>query len=411
MSDANVRFVALDVHKSYLVVGAVDAAQNVLLSPRRVEASRFDDWARQHLRLTDVVVFEVTTNAWTLYDLLQPLVSHVVVANPAQVQVIANAVVKTDGRDTLALARLLAAHLIPQVWVPPKPVRELRALISHRERLISQRSAAKNRLQSLLQRHHFVAPAGELFTRLQRPWWDALELSSAERLRTRQDLATIDYLTTLIGEVDGELARLSRSTPWAEQFPFLLQLPGIGLITAMTVFAAIGEISRFNSAKALVGYSGLGLRIHASGQVHRSGGITKQGRSELRATLIEAAWVAVKSSPFWQAQFARLSGRIGVRKAIVALARKLLVVIWHVLTARVVDRQADPEAVARKFLNLGTQQRVASRLQVSRLAFVRQGLDQLGLGQTLTAFRVGQQFVRLPPAVSVPVGTGVLKEG
>lgn len=410
MSDASGRFVALDVHKSYLVVGAVDAAQTVVLSPRKVDARRFDEWARQHLRLTDVVVFEVTTNAWALYDLLTPLVAQVVVANPAQVEVIAHALVKTDTRDTLALAHLLAAHLIPQVWVPPKEVRELRALIAHRQRLVSQRSAAKNRLQSLLHRHHYLAPQGELFTRLQRPWWEGLELASAERLRAQQDLSTIDHLTSLIAEVEKELGRLSNCAPWAEQMPFLLQLPGVGLITAMTILAAIGEISRFASAKALVGYSGLGVRVHASGQVHRTGGITKQGRQELRVVLIEAAWVAVQTSPFWQARFERLASRIGARKAIVAIARKLLVVLWHVLTVRVADRQADPEALARKFLNLGTKQRVASRLQISRLAFVQQGLNQLGLGQTLTAFRVGQHMVQLPGAAA-PSSATVLEKG
>lgn len=135
-----------------------------------------------------------------------------------------------------------------------------------------------------------------------------------------------------------------------------------------------------------------------------------QGRQELRVVLIEAAWVAVKSSPFWQARFERLASRIGARKAIVAIARKLLVVLWHVLTARVADRQADPEALARKFLNLSTKQRVASRLQISRLAFVQQGLNQLGLGQTLTAFRVGQQMVQLP-AVATPPSAAVLEKG
>ena len=98
---------------------------------------------------------------------------------------------------------------------------------------------------------------------------------------------------------------MSNGAPWVEQMPFLLHLPGVGLITAMTILAAIGEISRFASAKALVGYSGLGVRVHASGQVHRTGGITKQGRQERRVVLIEAAWVAVKRSPFWQARFER----------------------------------------------------------------------------------------------------------
>jgi transposase len=80
--------------------------------------------------------------------------------------------------------------------------------------------------------------------------------------------------------VEQELARLSAQAPWADQVPFLIQLPGIGLVTAMTILSAIGDITRFPTAKKLVGYSGLGTRIRASGQTHRAGGITHEGRKE-----------------------------------------------------------------------------------------------------------------------------------
>src|SRR5215469_5339781 len=147
------RFVAFDVHKSYVLVAALDATLQVVLSPRRVRMDDLPEWARQALRPTDRVVLEATSNAWTLYDLLAPLVVEVQVAHPLLVKLISSARVKTDTRDTLHLARLLAANLIPTVWVPPPPVRELRALVAHRERLVRQRTQAKNRVQSLLQSH------------------------------------------------------------------------------------------------------------------------------------------------------------------------------------------------------------------------------------------------------------------
>jgi transposase len=107
-----------------------------------------------------------------------------------------------------------------------------------------------------------------------------------------------------------------------------MQIPGFGLITSMTAFAAIGDITRFASAKKLVGYSGLGASVHASGQTYRTGQVTKQGRRELRGALVEAAWRAVQTHPHWHEQFERLAGRLGRQKAIVAIARKLLVVVW-----------------------------------------------------------------------------------
>ena len=108
----------------------------------------------------------------------------------------------------------------------------------------------------------------------------------AEQLRVRQDLALLDVLDSLIAEVEQHLGRLSMTPPWEQQVPFLLQLPGLGMVCAMTILAAVGDIARFPTSKQLVGYAGLGTRIHASGQVQSSGGITKEGRRELRIAMV-----------------------------------------------------------------------------------------------------------------------------
>jgi transposase len=402
MTDQPKRYVGLDVHKNYVMVGAVTRTQEMVLPPRKVGLTAFEDWATKHLRLTDEVVLEATTNAWYLYDLLEPLVERVVVCHPPQVKLIAAALVKTDKKDTMTLAKLLAVGMIPPVWVPPVHVRELRALMSHRQRLIAQQTRTKNRLRSLLQRQHLVPPDGDLFSQAQRPWWAKLTLTPSEKLRARQDLIILDQLAPLIAEVETEIGRLSLTEPWADQTPYLLQLPGIGLITAMTILGAIGEIERFPTAKKLVGYAGLGARIHASGQTHRSGGITKQGRKELRAVLIEAAWIAVRYDQHWREQFDHLADRIGRQKAIVAIARKLLVVIWHVLTAQVADRKAQPQQVARYFITWGRQLRVKSTLGLKASQFARQQLDRLKLGQDLERVTYGSVTYRLLPPVKTP---------
>ena len=95
---------------------------------------RLEIWSQKTLRPTDVVVLEAMSNTWDLYDQLSPLVAAVVVANPARVALIAKSRVKTDPADALALARLLAAGMLPTVWVPPVEVRELRGLTAHRQR-------------------------------------------------------------------------------------------------------------------------------------------------------------------------------------------------------------------------------------------------------------------------------------
>lgn len=146
---------------------------------------------------------------------------------------------------------------MPEVWVPPQHVRDLRALISHRRRLVSLQTTAKNRLQSVLHRLNVPAPEGDPFAHKNREWWDQLELSTTERLRVRQDFATLAHVAVQIGEVDVELRELSTSERRAEMVLYLVQLRGIALLSAMTILSAVGEVERFPSAKQLVGYAGL----------------------------------------------------------------------------------------------------------------------------------------------------------
>src|SRR4051812_10509404 len=170
-----------------------------------------------NLHPTDAVVIAATTNAWVIYDLRSTLVGRAVVVHPAKVKLIAEARVKTDNVDVLTLAQLLRADMLPEVWVPPQHVRDLRALLSQRRRLVSLQTTAKNRLQSVLHRLNLRPPDGELFARKQREWWKSLELSTTERLRVDQDLATLEHIGPQIEEVDTELRRLSVSEHWAEQ--------------------------------------------------------------------------------------------------------------------------------------------------------------------------------------------------
>ena len=375
------RFVALDVHRQYLMVGAVAIQQQVVLSPRRFGFAAFAEWATSHLPHADAVVLEATANAWLLYDQLQPLVSEVGVAHPQAVKLIAAARVKTDSRDTIKLASLLAANLIPAVWVPPQEVRALRTLVTHRNRLVKPRTQAGNRLHSVLHRHKLDPPPGKPFAVHQREWWLTLDLSLAEKLRVQQDLSLYQTLEALLQEIEAELGRLSTCDPWVKQVPFLVHLPGLGVLSAMRLLAAIGEITRFPSAKHLVGYAGLGASVHQSGETTRGGRITKEGRSDLRGVMVAAAWVAVEHHPHWKAQFERLSRRIGKHKAIVASARKLVVTIWHVLSQQEVDRHAHIEAVTRTLLNWMSRTGTTPGKKRDRLLLLYDYLDQLGLSE------------------------------
>lgn len=139
------RYLAVDLHQQYVMVGGVNARQVVVLQPRRVELEAWPNWAKKNLHATDAPVIEATTHAWDFYDETQPSVGRMVVANAMKVKLIAQTRVKTDQRDTFASARLLAAGLIPDVWVPPTEVRELRGLIAHRRQMVKRRTIRKRR--------------------------------------------------------------------------------------------------------------------------------------------------------------------------------------------------------------------------------------------------------------------------
>jgi len=381
------RYLAIDAHKHYVVVGGLNAQLEVVLPARRMDIERYPQWAKENLTPRDCLVIEASTNTWDLYDATAVVAGKVVVAHPLAVKLIANARVKTDKQDVFRLARLLAGGLIPEVWVPPMPVRELRTLIADRRRLIKIRTMTRNHLHSLAHRHNLILPEGGAFADKNQDWWKNLSLSPVEKLRLQQDLAMLDFLEPEVKAIDAELARLSHTDPWQEATPYLMQLPGFGLIVVMTILSAIGDIQRFPTSKHLVGYSGLGASLHESGETHFTGHITKQGRKELRFALVEAAWVAVSSHPYWREQYQKLSHRMAASKAIVAIARRLLVVVWHVLTERAADRRADPDMVAFKLMVWSWKLNDLQRGGLTSRQFVRYGLMRLKIGQEISRIK------------------------
>jgi transposase len=381
------RYLAIDAHKHYVVVGGLNAQLEIVLPARRMDIERYLQWAKENLTQQDCLVIEASTNTWDLYDVTAAVAGKVLVAHPLAVKLIANARVKTDKQDVFRLARLLAGGLIPEVWVPPEPVRELRSLIAHRRRLIQMRSMTRNRLHSLAHRHNLTLPEGGAFADKNQGWWKGLSLSPVDKLRLQQDLALLEFLEPEVKAIDVELARLSCCDPWKEAVPYLIQIPGFGLIVAMTILSAVGDIQRFSTSKQLVGYSGLGASLHQSGETNYSGHITKQGRKDLRFALVEAAWTAVTSSPYWREQYQKLSHRMSANKAIVAIARHLLVAVWHVLTERAADRRADPDMVASKLMVWSWKLNEVQRGGLTSRQFVRYGLMRLKIGQEIDSIK------------------------
>lgn len=379
------RYIALDIHKEYVVAGGMNAQQEWLLAPRRIEIIKFSEWAKKNLGEGDAVVIETTTNVWDIYDIVQPLVGHAVVAHAGGVRQIAEARVKTDKEDVKRLIRLLIADILPEVWVPPQPVRELRGLISYRQRLVKTGVLLRNRLQSLLHSHNLVLPGEGLLNQL---WWDQqAKISELEKLQIRQELSLLEQIEKHKAEVDRELGRQSLGDRWSKEALRLLQLPGIGVVIAMTILSAVGDIHRFESADKLVGYAGLGAGVHDSGQEHIEKRITKSGRRELRWAMVEAAWRAVRMSPYWKEQYEKFLQRMRrPNQAIVVVARKLLVAVWQVLSKAETDVHAGAEDLAYKMLVLSWDLDASVRQGLTYKQFAKYALMKLGVEDDITRF-------------------------
>ena len=378
------RYLALDIHKEYVLAGGMNARQAWILQPRRVEMGKFREWAEKNLNEGDAVVIETTTNVWDIYDVVAPLVTRVVVAHAGAVRQIAEARVKTDKEDVKRLLRLLIADIVPEVWVPPVDVRELRGMISYRNRLVKMGTMIRNRLHSLLHRHNLLLPKAGLANK---EWWDKQAVSKLEKIQIQQEIAMLEEIEKHKTEIDNELGRQSTGDVWGRQALRLMQLPGIGVIVAMTVLSAIGDVKRFESANKLVGYSGLGAGVHNSGKEHIEKRITKSGRKELRWAMVEAAWRAVRMSPYWKEQYEKFLRRMRrPNQAIVVIARKLLVAVWHVLTKEETDVHASEEDLAYKMLVLSWDLDENVRMGLTYKQFAKYALMRLGVQKDITRF-------------------------
>jgi transposase len=192
--------------------------------------------------------------------------------------------VKADRVDASTLCELLAAGFLPAVWSPDDATRALRGLLGRRDRLVRSRTRAKNAVHAALQRElKGRPPMSDVFGRAGRRWLARLELPAHERQIVESCLREVDFLSQEIAALESELARLALSS---EQVKRLMSVPGVSLVSAATFVAVVGDISRFETPKKLVGYVGLDPKVRQSGeQAARHGRISKQGSSAARHML------------------------------------------------------------------------------------------------------------------------------
>ena len=287
-------------------------------------------WA-DGLHPDDQVALEATGNSDAIAILLTPLVARVVVSNPSKTRAIAEAKVKTDKVDARILAQLLAADFLPPVWLPDERTRSLRRQVMRRAHLVRPRTRIKNQVHAILARNLApTPPVTDLFGKTGRHWLSRQELPLDERATVSALLRQLDFHAGELAIVDKELAVEALADPKVAR---LMTIPGVDAIAAISIVAAVGDFTRFNDPNKLVAYVGLNPRVRQSGNsapVH--GRISKAGRAHVRGVLVEAAWSASRAPGPLRAFYQRVQARRGFQKAIVATARKMTVLAWHLVT-------------------------------------------------------------------------------
>lgn len=325
------RFFGLDVHLDFCEVAVVQDGKVSRVGRIDSTPEAIREFAAG-LNGSDQVVLEASCGAMMIARLLEESdVGGVVVCNAAETRAISHARVKSDRFDAAMLAKLLSAGMLKAVWVPDEATSSLRRRVARRAGLVRARTRVKNEVHAVLARCLLGRPpVSDLFGKKGRVWLTEQELPGEEAETVASCLRHIDFLGEEIAALDREIARQSLAFPG---FQRLLTIPGVDVGTAAAVIAAVGDITRFPSAGQLVAYLGLDPKVRQSGsEPARYGHISKRGDPQARSMLVEAAWISIRSPGPLRAFGERVRARRGAQIAAVAVARKLVVLCWHLLS-------------------------------------------------------------------------------
>jgi len=294
-----------------------------------------------------VVGIEATGSMGWFLRLMEDLGIACQVGDPAKVRRTETRRQKHDRRDAILLLTLLCEERFPTIWMPSSELRDLRALVRHRDQWVRIRTRVKNALQGLALAHGLRRGAG-LWSHGGQAMLASLPLPPHAGHRRSELQALHDHLTTHIDELDQEVSAHARERPQARR---LMTHPGVGPVTALATEVFLGDPSRFVDAKALASYVGLIPSEYSSGGRQRLGRLTKQGNPMLRFLWCEAAIHAARRDPTLRRFYRRKLQQKGLGKARVAVARKLGIRLWILLRDQIdyaeFCRRTPARAVAR----------------------------------------------------------------
>jgi len=320
-------YVGIDVHRKRSQVAVVNEGGEVLANRNVPNGAQPILSVIGGLPPGTPAAYEAAFGWGWLLELLESYGFEPHMVHPLQCKAIASARLKNDKAGAATLAQLLRADLLPEAWIAPPQVRQLRAMLRHRAQLVRLRTLLRNRVHAVLAGHGHGRPAG-CWSGAGRQWLASLDLPAVSREVIDDALALMDAVQQPIGRLDAEVRQRAKADPRVE---VLTQLPGAGPFTALVLLAETGDITRFSSARKLASWAGLTPTVRGSDRTVHHGHISKQGPTWARWVLCEAAQTA-KRHPDFAPGYQALARRRGKKIATTAIARKLLTRAYHLLT-------------------------------------------------------------------------------
>lgn len=326
-------YAGCDLHKQTITVCVVDQSRQVLLRRRLLCA----DEPGLVTFFSQLGPFQAVVEATASYEwfvrLIEPLANarRVLLAHPKKLRVIAESTRKSDRLDAQVLAEFLALDMVPASYRPTPRQRDHRQLVRQRDRIQRRLTAVKNRLRRMLANYN--ADIKGLFTRRGFEYLARAPLSAADRFSVDQMVEEFRFGRGQLQAVEAQMKRFAEESPLPERErrTLLRSVPGIGFVTAEVLLAELAEIERFGSQKQVTAYAGLSPGQRESAGKSRELHLEKNGSKLLRWAMVEAAWRLVRHSPRWRGIYERLKARIKAKKAIVAVARRLLCLVTAIL--------------------------------------------------------------------------------
>ncbi len=325
-------YVGIDVHKKY--------CQATLMSEQGqiTHELRFDNTQQGATSLVTLAksvdpqikaVLEPSANFWIrIYDKLEDEGVEVKLSNPLRTKAIAEARIKTDRIDAKTLAYLLRGDLVAESYVPTRKNRERRALIRHRASLIQMRVDIKNRIHAILDKHELTHTYTDLFGKQGMEWLHSLQLPTPDREILQSSLQVVETLNEQIRSMDIQVAKDATTE---EKAKLLMSMPGVDYYAAMVLLSEIGDVHRFSSDEKLVSWVGLAPQVHQPGGAQWTGHISRKGSKRARWILGQCAQSARQHDPRMREFYERIERKHGHQKAIVAVGRKMLAIMYVML--------------------------------------------------------------------------------